>query len=272
MMTTFILCAGDGERWNDYLGVPKQLVSFGGETLLARVRRLADQTIDGRVVIVLRQFQLPGGDPETLVLSSTSCIAESILATRPLWSERNTFLMGDVFYSRAALGRILGFRGKLAFFGRPWPSAIVRCGHGELFGVSFALDASMRVVALLEETVQARVHGHQGNLWNVYQLASNIPFGSRVTTPEHLVLIDDYTNDIDTSEDYRRRAELYERIARSQTGFARTGKNLGTPRPRHLTRLSNVFNLLNHSPHATVFDAERCRYVDGRGAWLIGQI
>jgi choline kinase len=36
----FILCAGDGARWRNYLGVPKQLISIEGETLLERTMRL----------------------------------------------------------------------------------------------------------------------------------------------------------------------------------------------------------------------------------------
>ncbi len=35
-----ILCAGTGDRWNNYLGIPKQLIEIGGETLLDRAIRL----------------------------------------------------------------------------------------------------------------------------------------------------------------------------------------------------------------------------------------
>jgi len=35
-----ILCAGDGKRWNNYLGVPKQLIPINEEPLLKRTVRL----------------------------------------------------------------------------------------------------------------------------------------------------------------------------------------------------------------------------------------
>jgi choline kinase len=38
--SVFILCAGRAERWNNYLGIPKQLIAFNNESLLDRTIRL----------------------------------------------------------------------------------------------------------------------------------------------------------------------------------------------------------------------------------------
>jgi len=38
-----ILCAGDGVRWNNYLGVPKQLAPLGGVPVLQRSTQLVQE-------------------------------------------------------------------------------------------------------------------------------------------------------------------------------------------------------------------------------------
>ena len=40
MQRQFICVRGKSTRWNDYLGIPKQLITVGGESLLARMIRL----------------------------------------------------------------------------------------------------------------------------------------------------------------------------------------------------------------------------------------
>lgn len=39
-MKYVIMAAGEGKRWNNFLGVPKHLIEINGETLLERTTRL----------------------------------------------------------------------------------------------------------------------------------------------------------------------------------------------------------------------------------------
>src|SRR3989344_5076738 len=70
MLTVFILCAGDGDRWNDYLGVPKQLITFAGEKLIERSARLVtERRQGGRVYCVTRDPRISVSQFDTLLAS-----------------------------------------------------------------------------------------------------------------------------------------------------------------------------------------------------------
>jgi hypothetical protein len=213
MLSIFILCAGSGERWNQYLGVPKQMIPFGNETLIERTLRLLSKQDQRRVVCVVRDSEMTLTRYNTLSLSRSDSLAETILATRPYWSDRNMFFLGDVFFSERAVERILSCERRLAFFGRPWPSALAQCGHGEMFGFTFGASAISSVQSLIDRSLTNGPRNAQPNLWNLYQLAGGLPLGSSRFIPRLLVPIDDYTNDIDTPIDYLRRGDLYESIS-----------------------------------------------------------
>src|SRR5260370_385359 len=158
-MTIFVLCAGKGERWNDYLGVPKQLVAFGAERLIDRTARLVAGMTQQPLCFVTRDSRIVVPPYEPLLLSSTDSLPQTILATAPHWSERNVILLGDVFYSQRSLSEIVRCVRPIAFFGRPWPSSIVKSGHGELFGLTFAASAVSEVRSLLHHGLSVRTVG-----------------------------------------------------------------------------------------------------------------
>ncbi len=214
MLSVFILCAGSGARWNNHFGVPKQLLTFGSEALVDRTARLTRRYGALAVYCVTTQnSQVSSSLGHALVLSHTDSLTETIWATRSLWSERNVFLLGDVFYSKRAISTILECERPLSFFGRPWPSVFVRCGHGEMFALAFSATVAKNVGELFASVLSLKDAGTFGNLWNLYQLAAGLPLGSSQYVFHLLVPIDDYTNDIDTPVDYSRRGCLYQRIA-----------------------------------------------------------
>ena len=56
-MKIFILADGNGKRWNNYLGVPKQLIKIDGETILHRICRLChEQGINKNDLIIIGDF------------------------------------------------------------------------------------------------------------------------------------------------------------------------------------------------------------------------
>lgn len=213
MTTIFVLCAGSGDRWNDHLGVPKQLVTFGGVSLLERTARQIQTITNASAFCVTRDVRICHPSYTTLLLPPNQALAETICATAPYWSRRNIFLLGDVFYSDRALHVILNAPDDLQFFGRPWPSAYVACGHGEMFGAAFTVDGAKRMFRAAAEAIAARRGGAPGNLWNIYQLVAGLSLGSSKRVSTLLQAIDDYTNDIDSPADYERRRLLYEQIA-----------------------------------------------------------
>jgi molybdopterin-guanine dinucleotide biosynthesis protein A len=211
MWKVFILCAGDGTRWNGYLGIPKQLIAFGGETLVDRIVRQVHERLIADIVIVSRNaVPIYSRGCDALLLDSTSSLVETISHTAPYWREVNIFILGDVFFTERAIAKVLTCKRGLAFFGRPWPSAFARCGHGELFGMMTRTNVAERVNELISVVVQDIRSGLRGNLWNLYQAAAGVPYGSSSYMKDLLVVLDDVSNDIDTSRDYLDRCGIFE--------------------------------------------------------------
>lgn len=209
----FLLCAGDGARWNNFLGAPKHFLEFGGEALVERARRLAKNAgIEDLRCVIRAGARRPTGF-RCLTVTKTESLAETILATGSEWVSQNLILLGDVFYSPDAIASIVRADSDLTFLGRPGPSAIVRCGHGEMFAMRFNSNAVHRVRSVTSRAMELRALGAPANLWNVYQLAGDLRLGASDIVPGLLNVIDDYTNDIDTPVDYERRSAIYRDIA-----------------------------------------------------------
>jgi hypothetical protein len=200
-----------------HLGVPKQLITFGGEALIERTARQITERKQSRVCVVSRDPLISLPQHDTLLIPETDSLTETILATCPYWSDRNVFLLGHVFYSERAVSVILECQRELVFFGRPWPSSLVKCGHGEMFGLTLAARDANDIHNLLALGLSYKSAGAPANLWNLYQLAGMLPLGSSQYLPRLLTPIDDYTNDIDTPIDYLRRNWLYEKISVTRT-------------------------------------------------------
>lgn len=165
------------------------------------------------VFCVTRNFRISLPECSELSIFRTESLPETILTTVPYWTETNVFLLGDVFYSEHAISLMLDCQRALSFFGRPWPSSYVRCGHGEMFGLACSNYGNGLARDLMIRGLSVRESGKEANLWNLYQLAGGLPFGSSRYLPGLLGAIDDYTNDIDEPTDYMRRGSLYERIS-----------------------------------------------------------
>lgn len=213
MIHVFILCAGSGDRWDNWLGIPKQLITFGTETLIERTARLVAESSPERMYCITCDSRISLPQYETVHLSHTDSLTETILATRHLWSDQNVFLLGDVFYSERAILRLFECDRRLVFLGRPWPSALVKCGHGEMFGMAFAGSVNRLILRILNRGLSHKNADFKANMWNLYQITGFLPIGSSRHLPHLLLSVDDYTNDIDTRIDYMRRKWLYKKIA-----------------------------------------------------------
>lgn len=207
------MCAGDGVRWGNYLGVSKHYVSFGGVSLLERtIGQLRRRNIEA-IVVVTHGSETPTG-VNAVCIQNTTCLVHSILQTEGSWRITNAFLLGDVFYSDAAIDRILACSRPLVFFARPWSSWLVRCGHGEVFAFLFHTSCAEQVRSAIGRVFNGFGKGHPGNLWNLHHALIGADLGRRSYCRQIVEVVDDYTNDIDTPIDYGRRASLYDGVAR----------------------------------------------------------
>jgi choline kinase len=99
-----IIAGGEGKRWNDYLGVPKHLVSIEKETLLQRTVRQLNEAGVFEIYIVGPndyRYRIEGTklyEPQTFYNDLDS---DKMLSSSYLWStkQRNLILFGDVFFT-----------------------------------------------------------------------------------------------------------------------------------------------------------------------------
>lgn len=233
LISVFVCSAGSGDRWNNYRGVPKQLVRFDGITLLERIRRQVSvfRTIP---FLVTRTGELTSSGFRNISVGTTETLAETIGRTEKFWTDHNVFLLGDVFYSRRGIEAIMRDSQNMFFVGRPWPSGIVRAGHGEMFALSVKSASIDRLRAILQAgSASANVHNYRGNLWNLYQIYCGLEFGSSEVMGKMLHVLDDYTNDIDSPIDFHRRESLYKRIAKTGDGSINMWLSILPALPRH---------------------------------------
>lgn len=212
-MRVIIRCAGSGERWSDYRGVPKHLVPIRGEPVLHRTVRLVSEiTPDADVKIVVESL----ADRRYLVAGSSRTVdkpdpsngdLDKIASSRHLWAkDRTVLLWGDTWWSRSALSNVLtaeveGWRA----WGRLGSN-----GHGgELF--AFAFTDNSTVGEALDRALEAQhagllhASGHNGDSvrggWALLRSLCGLPC-TQHGPYRNLALVDDWTEDMDAPRDW----------------------------------------------------------------------
>lgn len=112
-----IMANGQGIRWNEYLGIPKHLISVGNETLLERIVRQVGERDAGAQIII------SSSDPrcESSGAIRYSPLRNDIELDRfvpELLCDSICFLYGDTYYTDEAMDIIFATeRGAITFFG-----------------------------------------------------------------------------------------------------------------------------------------------------------
>jgi len=195
-----ILCAGEGERWGEYLGKPKQLAPIFGVPLLVRTAGQVQHYFGVSPVIVTHdpRLHIPGCD--SFCPEQRRWVVETFLSTACLWSSRTVVLLGNVLYTDAAITICRAASGGLVIFGRQGASIFTGKRYGELFGLSFTRDYSDFVTHCLIQVIGDATRGGRGKLWEFYFLAQREPPSGR--PPIEFCEIHDYTEDFDSPEEY----------------------------------------------------------------------
>ena len=94
-MKVLILADGDGTRWGNYQGVPKQLLTIDGETLIRRmVRQLKEAGADD--IVIIGPYEVDGVQNDRLTSRQKRRLFVEI-AER--YKEPFILLNGDCFYT-----------------------------------------------------------------------------------------------------------------------------------------------------------------------------
>lgn len=215
-ITVFILCAGGGERWNNYMGIPKQLIKFNSETLLARTIRLTKTTIPEAIIYVVSNDKLiESTDAHVLKPTKADFTVESFLSTRTYWGGQVIVLLGDVFYSNASI-KIMGADNRsFRFYGKVGNSKLGSSSHGEIYAFKFLKDFQEDIEDFARQACENMQKSGFCNLWDLYHLITGLPYRSGVIEKRSFTVINDFTEDFDRPSEFEDSKYLYEVLAGS---------------------------------------------------------
>lgn len=104
-MRYYILANGEGTRWHNYKGVPKQLIEIDGETILHRmIRLLREEGVAKKNIIICGKFKDADATTKLTKSKTKREVFEEIanLAKSPF-----TILYGDCYYTKDCIHNIV---------------------------------------------------------------------------------------------------------------------------------------------------------------------
>ncbi len=204
-MKAIIMCAGKSSRWktkrgwkvwDNYLGVRKQLIKVGGETLLHRTCRLLRERGVEDIVITIASKEDSFPTDEKQEVNVTTMEIERFYPQRG----KVIYLYGDVYYTYEAMDTIVNKDG--VFFGRNGASKVGGKGHSELFAVKGDGETIQKYVEVVKKALKSG-KCKRGIGWDLYKAYYGEPFKpEKVKNKKHIVDINDATDDFDKPSDY----------------------------------------------------------------------
>lgn len=208
MTRVIVIAAGRGSRWGDYLGVPKHFAPVDGEPVIARTVRLFGDLGDTWIVGSDERYALPGTHLFVPRHRADHYEADRFTNNRELWSTegRTLLLLGDVWFSDAAAAIIREEPDSWLWYCRFGASRYTGCERGEGFAFSFGPEHHALADAGLRRIVTERRAGtlYRAQGWELYRAMAGATVLFHKRDYGHAVRIDDWTQDFDYPEDYRR--------------------------------------------------------------------
>ena len=188
-MKYIIMAAGEGKRWNQYLGIPKHLVEINGETLLARTTRLLKEN-------GINDYIITGNDERYStygnLINQSYKDCEIDRFEESIVEDQVCYLYGDVYYSENAIKTIINTPAEdVLFFGSEYEIFAVKVNDTKLF-----FDCKHIVKDLFMNGKINRCIG-----WEIYRCLQGIPYEEHIITERYVKILDE-TDDIDLPEDY----------------------------------------------------------------------
>ncbi|NAZ16813.1 NTP transferase domain-containing protein [Glutamicibacter soli] len=127
-----IMSNGKGSRWGGHLGIPKQLIEIGGETLLARIARQVRE-LDPEAEVIVSSSDPRHDTPGVRRHTPARNEIELDRFVPELLVDGSCFLYGDTFYSDEAMAEIVhSGHEALNFFGDERSIVGVSCRRAEV--------------------------------------------------------------------------------------------------------------------------------------------
>ena len=205
-MRCVIMAAGRCVRWNNFMGIPKQLAQIDGEPIIKRtIRLLKERGVDDIYVTVRSYGQYGDLDVKEYISSPNEISIDRIYGARTL--SPAIYLYGDVYYTEQAMDIILADNNDCRFFGRLQPGKIK--SNREIFAIKsndFIIQKATELRQMqLDGIIRNSLGGHL--LYHCLGIKPN-PRAKEIFCPsvnmitDYFTEINDLTDDFDKPADY----------------------------------------------------------------------
>lgn len=200
MIKVIVAAGGEGRRWNNFLNIPKHLITIDGETLLNRIcRQFGKYTTEIVILSADERYRIDGATLKAPMLGDWLDFGK-IYSSSHLWSDDRTIIVfGDVYFTDDAVKTIMSNKDQYKFFMRKGPSKYTGKGHKEIFAFSFSGDMNEKIKAHIHELV-AKKQGGAG-AWRLYLHMNNVTHPRDYFKSDGYIEINDWTDDFDYPED-----------------------------------------------------------------------
>lgn len=208
-MKALIIAAGESERWQNFLGVPKHLVTLCGERLIDRTVRLLRENGVTDIRIVVRdtidtRYKVPGARVVNASQDYLEYDVDKVRSSQHLWGEDGTLVLwGDVFFTDEAMKTICENRDEFQLFCRFTGSSITGKPWGEPFAMRIMPSVYDKMKSVLNDLAVQHKEGliKRSGGWEIYREFQ----GANWKWPKdsgNATVIDDWTDDFDFPNDW----------------------------------------------------------------------
>lgn len=201
-MKTIILAAGNQKRFGSGRRIKQLMPIFDNTTIIDRVVSLA-KIYDSDPIIISNKretFERVGVEQIVVPYYERRCTCQS-LRYGINWLRDNTddqeicCLLGDVIYSSPAAHDIMGFEYTM-------PTFFISNDGQEIFAIRFYLH-DVLFYDSIDSAIRYFFRGKgKGKLWNAYYNYHGIPSAPHKVMPKNTFIVNDWTTDIDTMQQY----------------------------------------------------------------------
>lgn len=185
---------GKGMRWANHMGVPKHLVSIGGEWLIERTVKILNRmkknhTLELIVTSHDERYEFIGCRRHEPLNNKY----EIDRFTEELIEDDMCFLYGDTYYTEETINKILNSRTEdILFFGSKKSIVAVKIGRSDTFKKHVNNVKKLYLSGELDRCIG----------WQVYQSFTGQAFNSPILLEKNFIFVDEKTTDINTPKDY----------------------------------------------------------------------
>jgi len=203
-----IMAAGCGARWGNYLGITKHLLKVGIEPILHRTIRLLSGHIGEVWIAAPDDIRYQHVDAQTLVVDPLPYDADKFYSSRELFPGPHILqVYGDCYFTEQAIETMCQPVDSWSLYCRRGASQLTGCWYGECWGYSVPLADQDWYLKCIRAVIDKQKHGEltRSGGWELRDELQH----ARHDPDDHIVEIDDWSEDFDYPQDWERWVERF---------------------------------------------------------------